>query len=230
MVKFIESELLLLKKEIDEMWILVYNQLDRAGEAVLTFDKELAQQVIVRERRVNAFELKIDSDVEDIIALYNPVAIDLRFVLAMLKINSNLERLGDFAEGIARFVLRCKEPALDSDLLKQLRLEDMLKEVCSMLELAKRALNEENLELATGVFAKDNLLDEINANATEILADYINKYPETVHTCLELVSVFRKLERSGDHITNIAEEIVFFIDAKVLKHSGKTDENYPKNS
>ena len=107
MVKFIESELILLKKEIDEMWTLVYNQLDRAGEAVLTLDKELAQQVMVRERRVNAFELKIDSDVEDIIALYNPVAIDLRFVLAMLKINTNLERLGDFAEGIARFVIRC---------------------------------------------------------------------------------------------------------------------------
>ena len=81
MVQFIESELVLLKKEIDEMWTLVYNQLGRAGEAVLTLDRELAQQVLVRERRVNAFELKIDSDIEDIIALYNPVAIDLRFVL-----------------------------------------------------------------------------------------------------------------------------------------------------
>ena len=113
MVKFIESELVLLKKEIDEMWTLVYNQLDRAGEAVLTLDRELAQQVLVRERRVNAFELKIDSDIEDIIALYNPVAIDLRFVLAMLKINTNLERLGDFAEGIARFAINCKEPVLE---------------------------------------------------------------------------------------------------------------------
>ena len=215
MVKFIESELILLKKEIDEMWTLVYNQLDRAGEAVLTLDKELAQQVMVRERRVNAFELKIDSDVEDIIALYNPVAIDLRFVLAMLKINTNLERLGDFAEGIARFVLRCKEPVLDAELL-------------SMLELAKRALNEESNDLAAGVFAKDNLLDEINADATGILSDYIIEHPEAVHTCVDLVSVFRKLERSGDHITNIAEEIVFFIDAKVLKHRGKTDENYPE--
>ena len=64
MVKFIESELVLLKKQIGEMWTLVYNQLDRAGEAVLTLDRELAQQVLVRERRVNAFELKIDSDVE----------------------------------------------------------------------------------------------------------------------------------------------------------------------
>src|SRR5574344_713970 len=131
MVKFIESELVLLRKEIDEMWTLVYSQLDRAGEAVLTLDKELARQVVVREKRVNAFELKIDSDVEDIIALYNPVAIDLRFVLAMLKINTNLERLGDFAESIARFVINCQEPALDADLLKKLRLEEMHAEALS---------------------------------------------------------------------------------------------------
>lgn len=229
MVKFIESELILLHKEVDEMWTLVYNQLDRAGEAVLTLDKELARQVIVRERRVNASELKIDSDVESG-CLYNPVAIDLRFVLAMLKINTNLERLGDFAEGIARFVLKCEEPVLDAELLKRLRLEEMLGEVLSMLELAKRALNEESIELATAVFSKDNLLDEINAEATTVLAGYIKEHPESVLSCLNLVSVFRKLERSGDHITNIAEEIVFFMDAKVLKHSGKTDEHYPEKS
>lgn len=226
MVKFIESELVSLKKEIDEMWTLVYNQLDRAGESVLTLDKELAQQVVVRERRVNAFELKIDSDVEDIIALYSPVAIDLRFVLAMLKINTNLERLGDFAEGIARFVLKCNEPILDGELLRQLRLEEMQSEVLTMLQLAKRALNEESLELATAVFSKDNLLDDINAQATSVLAEYIEVHPEAVYACLELSGVFRKLERAGDHITNIAEEIVFFIDAKVLKHSGKIDEHY----
>ena len=230
MVKFIESELVLLKKEIGEMWTLVYNQLDRAGEAVLTLDRKLAQQVLVRERRVNAFELKIDSDVEDVIALYNPVAIDLRFVLAMLKINTNLERLGDFAEGIARFAIHCQEVALDSELVKKLRLGEMISQVLSMLELAKKALEEENLELATAVFAKDNLLDEINVEATNILADYVKQHPESALTCLNLVSVFRKLERSGDHITNIAEEIVFFIDAKVLKHSGHTEEHYPEDN
>ena len=227
MVKFIESELELLKKEVSEMWTLVYNQLDRAGEAVLTFDRELAEQVKVRERRVNAFELKIDSDIEDVIALYNPVGIDLRFVLAMLKINSNLERLGDFAEGIVRFVLDSDEPVLDSELLKRLRLEEMVAEVLSMLEVTKRALNEESMELATSVFTKDNLVDEINAGVTSVLAEYLKEHPDNLLTCLNLVSVFRKLERAGDHITNIAEEIVFFIDAKVLKHSGKTDEGYP---
>ena len=97
---------------------------------------------MVRERRVNAFELKIDSDVEDIIALYNPVAIDLRFVLAMLKINTNLERLGDFAEGIARFALNCKEPVLDGELVQKLRLGEMIAEVLSMLELATNSLQD----------------------------------------------------------------------------------------
>ncbi len=228
MVKFIESELVLLKNEIEEMWTLVYNQLDRAGEAVLTFDKELAQQVMVREKRVNALELKIDSDIEDIIELYNPVGVDLRFVLAMLKINSNLERLGDFAEGIARFVITSEEPVLDSDLLKSLRLEEMLTEVLSMLEITKRALNEESIDLASTVFSKDNTVDEINTNVTKVLAGYINNHSDAVLLALNLVSVFRKLERAGDHITNIAEEIVFYVDAKVLKHSGKTDEHYPR--
>ena len=226
-MKVIEQEIAALKNTINEMWALVHQQIYNAGEAMLTGDKELAYKVLSRERRVNAFELKIDSDCEDIIALYAPVAIDLRFVLAMYKINTNLERLGDFAEGIARFVLNCKEPVLDPDLLKQLRLEEMQAQVLAMLELAKKALQEESQDLATSVFAKDNLLDEINAEATTILAGYIAKHPDSVLPCLNLVSVFRKLERSGDLIINIAEDIVFFIDAKVLKHSGKTDEHYP---
>ena len=224
MVQFIESELLLLRKEVSEMWDLVHNQLERAGEAALSLDKDLAQQVIVRERRVNAFELKIDSDVEEVIALYNPVAIDLRFVLAMLKINSNLERLGDFAEAIARFVVNNNDSVLEQNLLKQLRLQEMLTGVLSMLDCSQRALNDENIELATSVFAKDSLVDEINADATKILAGYIQQHPEATLACLNLVGVFRKLERAGAHITNIAEEIVFYIDAKVLKHSHSKEE------
>ena len=89
-MKVIEEEINGLKASISQMWALVHQQLYNAGEALLTGDKELAFKVMNRERRVNAFELKIDSDCEDIIALYAPVAIDLRFVLAMYKINTNL--------------------------------------------------------------------------------------------------------------------------------------------
>lgn len=224
MVKFIEAELTTLKREVDEMWMLVYNQLDRAGEAILTLDRELASQVMVCERRVNASELKIDSNVEDIIALYNPIGVDLRFVLAVLKINSNLERLGDFAEGISRFVEHFPDPALDPDLVEQLRLDKMITEVLEMLRLAKEAFDKESLDLATQVFAKDDILDKINAEAPNILRDYIEANPETTLTCLHLISIIRKLERAGDHITNMAEEIVFFIDAKVLKHQKTQNE------
>lgn len=106
MVKFVENELQNIQREVKEMWKLVYQQLDNAYNAVLNADQELADKVISREKRVNAFELKIDSNIEDFIALYNPVAVDLRFALAMLKINNNLERIGDYAESIARFVIR----------------------------------------------------------------------------------------------------------------------------
>ena len=215
--------MLLLKKEVSEMWMLVYSQMERARDAVLEMNVEMTQQVAVREKRVNAFELKIDSDVEDVISLYNPVAVDLRFALAMLKINSNLERIGDFAEGIANFASLEKSP-LDTELLGRLRLPEMFEQCLSMLKLAQQALIDEDIDLATSVFPKDNLLDEINRDASKVIATYLVQHPEKALTCLNLVSVFRKLERTGDHIINIAEEIVFFIDAKVLKHNGNTDE------
>ena len=213
MVEFIESKLVRLRKEVDEMWDLVRTQIEKSGNAVQSLNREDAQTVIVRERHVNAFELKIDSDIEDIIALYSPVAVDLRLVLAMLKINSNLERIGDFAEGIARFVIHCPEP-LNETLMERLQLKTMFTTVLDMLDMA------------TTVLAKDNLLDDINSAVTPILADYLGEHPDDRLACLNLVSVFRKLERAGDHITNMAEEIIFFVNAKVLKHQGNTDEHY----
>src|ERR1017187_5306085 len=100
-----ETEMLDLKSEIINMWGLVLLQLSKANEAMLNFDKDLAREVILKEKRVNAFELKLDRDCENIFALYCPVAIDLRFLLAVLKINNNLERIGDIAEGVAKYVI-----------------------------------------------------------------------------------------------------------------------------
>ena len=225
MVEFIESKLVRLRKEVDEMWDLVRAQIEKSGDAVQNLNKDDARTVIVREKHVNAFELKIDSDVEDIIALYSPVAVDLRLVLAMLKINTNLERIGDFAEGIARFVIHCPM-SLNEVLVEKLQLKTMFAIVLDMLDTAKRALDEENPDLATSVLSKDALLDDINLAVAPILADYLGEHPEDRLLCLNLVSVFRKLERAGDHITNMAEEIIFFVNAKVLKHKGNTDEHY----
>lgn len=223
-MKIIEQEIAALKNNISQMWALVHQQLYNAGEAMLTGDRELACKVIGRERRVNAFELKIDSDCEDIIALYAPVAIDLRFVLAMYKINTNLERLGDFAESIARFAgnLPAEEP-VDPELIKTTRVEEMLTQLLSMLSLAQEAFEKESSEIASRIFLKDNLIDEINHDSTPIIARYIEAHPKSVLSGLYMAGVIRKMERFGDHCTNIAEELIFYLDAKVMKHLGKTE-------
>ena len=224
-MKVIEQEIHSLKNSISEMWALVHQQLYNAGEAMLTGDKELAYKVISRERRVNAFELKIDSDCEDIIALYAPVAIDLRFVLAMYKINTNLERLGDFAESIARFAGNLPEgEPIDPQLVQDTRVEEMLSELLSMISLTKEAFEKESSEIASRIFLKDNLIDEINHNSTAIIAKYIEEHKGSALAGLYMAGVIRKMERFGDHCTNIAEELIFYLDAKVMKHMGKTEQ------
>ena len=204
------------------MWTLVYNQLDRAGDAVLTLDRELAQQVLVRERRVNAFELKIDSDIEDFIALYNPVAVDLRFALAMLKINNNLERIGDYADSIARFVARNNLTEEDKQLFNVLEMKEMYDQVLHMFSTTHKALENSDASLAKSVIDKDDLLDSLNQKALDKLAEYAKNNPSAIRFCLEIAAILRKLERTGDHIINLAEETVFYIDAEVLKHIHST--------
>ncbi|CAK7081613.1 MAG: Phosphate-specific transport system accessory protein PhoU [Parabacteroides sp.] len=223
-MKVIEQEIVALKNSISEMWSLVHQQLYNAGEAMLTGDKELAYKVLSRERRVNAFELKIDSDCEDIIALYAPVAIDLRFVLAMYKINTNLERLGDFAESIARFAGNMPEgEPLDPELIRTTRVEEMLKELLSMIALTQEAFEKESSEIASRIFLKDNLIDDINHKSLPIIAQYIETHPGSALSGLYMAGVIRKMERFGDHCTNIAEELIFYLDAKVMKHMGKAE-------
>jgi len=223
MVQKVELELDMLKKETLEMWTLVFNQLQRAGEAVLTLDKDLAREVILREKRVNAFEIKIDRDVEDVIALYNPVAVQLRFSIAILKINADLERIADFAEGMARFVLDYKEPSLDPELIDRLRLSEMLDKVEEMLKTLHESMDKESTSLAAKVFEMDSVVDEITHLAPAVLEAFILENPAAnALSALHLSAIFRKLERVGDHCTNIAEEIIFYLDAKVLKHQGKT--------
>ncbi|MCD7936393.1 MAG: phosphate signaling complex protein PhoU [Tannerellaceae bacterium] len=224
-MKVIDQELTSLKRSISEMWSLVHQQIYNAGEAMLTGDKELAYKVISRERRVNAFELKIDSDCEDLIALYAPVAIDLRFVLAMYKINTNLERLGDFAESIARFAgnLPDGEP-VDPELVKETKVEDMLSGLLEMISLTQEAFDKEDSEIASRIFLIDNKIDELNHAATNIIARYIEQNPSRALIGLYMAGVIRKMERFGDHCTNIAEELIFYLDAKVLKHVGKVEE------
>jgi len=221
MVKFVENELQSIKLEVTGMWTLVQQQLENAYTAVMNGDKELAGMVVAREKRVNAFELKIDSDVEDFIALYNPVAVDLRFALAMLNINNNLERIGDYAESIARFVLRTEIGEADKQLIAELGFPEMYDIVITMFSSTLEALRKRDISCAKEVFGRDDRIDELNHEALDKLTDYAAAHPEAIRLCLEVSNVFRKLERTGDHINNLAEETVYYIDAEVLKHNKK---------
>jgi phosphate transport system protein len=219
----LDIELQQLKTESIKMWSLVNLQLRKGKEALLKIDQDLAREVILSERRVNAYELKLDRDCENIFALFNPVAVDLRFVLAVLKINSNLERTGDIVEGIARFVMNV-DHTFDTKLLEITRVVEMYTAANNMMESVLEAFEKEDTALARKIFKEDELLDDINIKANAIIALYVKDQPQNVvENALYLLSIIRKLERVGDQAKNMAEEIIFYIEAKVLKHRSKVE-------
>ncbi len=213
----LDEELKLLKSEITNMWNLVIQQLKKTHEALITFDKDLAREVMANEKRVNALELKIDRDCENIFALFNPVAVDLRLVLAILKINNNLERTGDIAEGIGKFIVSAQEP-FDKKLLEVTQVLVMYEEATDMLADLVEAFENEDTRMARSVFKRDDALDEINKNANAVVLNYIRDNTNNIEQGLYILSTIRKLERVGDQCKNIAEEIIFYLEAKVLKH------------
>jgi phosphate transport system protein len=217
----LDAELQALKADLLKMWNLVIDQITNGKESLLQLDQDLAQEIVMNESRVNAYELKIDRDCENLFALFNPVAVDLRCVLAVLKINTNLERIGDNAEGIAKFVIDVNERAFDKKLLEITRVVEMYERGCEMLKDVYNAFDKEDSSLAKSIFDKDQLLDDINHDSTKIIAQYIRENPDHIEQALLVLSTIRKLERLGDQIKNIAEEIIFFIEAVVLKHQRK---------
>ena len=199
------------------MWMLVQSQMNKAREAMIKFDKDLAREVLVKEKRVNSFELKIDRDCENIFALHCPVAIDLRFLLAALKINTNLERIGDIAAGVAKYVVE-SSVNFDVKALESTSLLRMYDEAINILMDTRTAFEKEDTVLARSIFKRDDVLDAINLNAPvsigEIIRADVNSMPEALY----MLSIIRKLERVGDQSKNIAEEIIFYVEAKILKH------------
>ena len=225
----LEKEIAEVKKEIVSMWMLVQSQLDKAKEAMINYDKDLAREVLVKEKRVNSYELKIDRDCEDIFALHCPVAVDLRFLLAALKINTNLERIGDIAAGIALYVVE-SSVNFDADTLEKTSLLRMYEEAVNILIDTRAAFEKEDTVLARSIFKRDDVLDDINDNAPANIAEVIKADINSLPEALYILSIIRKLERVGDQAKNIAEEIIFYVEAKILKHAknqsqGKTNED-----
>ena len=217
----LELEIAAVKTEVLSMWSLVESQLQKVKSALLHQDRDLAREVALKEKRVNAFELKIDRDCENLFALFCPVAVDLRFLLAALKINTNLERIGDIAEGIARYVIEATGE-FDEKMMQSTQLMHMFDEALNILTDTRIAFETEDTSLARSIFKRDEVLDVINIAAIDRIAANIKEAPETTKDGLYALSIIRKLERAGDQTKNMAEEIIFYVEAKVLKHVNKS--------
>jgi len=220
----LDNEVKLLKDNILELMFLVKNQLEKGQKALEHFDEELAHEIIENEKRVDSLELTIDRDCENLLALYNPVAVDLRFVMASFKINSDLERIGDHANSIAKYILDFGK-ALEEDAIHKMQADEMYTTSLKMMNNIFDAFITEDTGLARKVFKLDQRLNQMNREVSGITAELISSDMEQVQNYLYIFSIVRKLERVGDLIKNIAEEFIFYIEAKVLKHQKKKSKN-----
>ena len=213
----LDTELHILNKDILEMWRMVIRQLEDGKEALVNFDRDLAMQVMENEKRVNGLDLKIDRDCEDLFALYKPVASDLRFTLASMHISNNLERIGDIAASVANFVL-VADHNFPRELLERTQIVEMYGIAKEMLADTLEAYEAEDTRLVRTIFMRDKMLDAIDTEALDRVVECIKDHPDDVRNALLVLSMIRKLERVGDQTKNIAEEVVFYYEAKVLKH------------
>jgi phosphate transport system protein len=219
-MEHLQAELDSLRSELSQMLNLVLTQLRRAERAFLSNDRPVVKEIASAEKLVNAMELQIDSRCETVLALFTPVAVDLRFVLSALKINVNVERIGDLADGIGRNVIHNKE-SFDKALLDKVSAYQAFKASIEMFEALIQAYEKEDTLLARDIFVKDKVIDAIVNQAIAAAEDYAKSNPDNFSQAIQLLSIMKMLERVGDHLKNIAEEIIFYSEARVLKHSNK---------
>jgi len=213
----IELELDYLKSIILEMFELVRKQINMAKMALINHNQEAAEEVIRNESRVNGFEITIEKECENLLALHQPVATDLRFIMAALITNGNIERIGDHADKIAKIV-RDNENPFDNELIESLHLNEAFEIVDEMMEKVITAFATRNADEARLVFKLDKSIDKINKKSLVFLNDYLKDHPDKIIQALWLFRIIGKLERVGDVLKNVAEEVIFYLDAEILKH------------
>ena len=213
----LEYEIDRLKNIFFEMVELVRDQLSLAKEALLTNDLEAASEVMRKESRVNSYELTIDRECEDFLALHSPVAADLRLTIAILKMSGSLERIGDHAYRISSFLYDDKL-ILTKQVIKLVQLSDLFNEIDSMLDNVMAALENSDVKKAKTVFKKDKPIDKINRMVPELMQKYLKDSKDKVANVILVARTVAKLERVGDLVKNMAEEIIFYLESEVIKH------------
>lgn len=211
----LNTELEQLKQRLLYLGSLAENSMRKAGLALKKMDPELAREVIKYDNQVDLKEVEIEEECLKILALHTPVANDLRFVIATLKINNDLERVSDLAVNIAeRVIYLQKQPSVTIPF----DFENMWQLALKMLKDSLDSFVQGNVALAKKVCDDDDAVDAINKAMYSKVYDGIRKNPEHVESFIHYLSISRHLERVADYATNICEDVIYMIEGKIVRH------------
>ena len=216
MPRHFHEELEGLKQTLLAMGALVEDQIRRVMRALLERDDVLAQEVIDRDQQVNAYDVEVDETCVSLLALHQPAAGDLRFITTAMKIVTDLERIGDQAVNIAQRVLELnREPQLKP----YIDLPRMAEKAQHMVKESLDAFVARDTELARKVCAEDADVDALKEQLFRELLTFMMEDPKTIPRAIRLILISRFMERVADHATNIAEMVIYLVDAKMVRHT-----------
>ena len=214
-VRHFQEELEALQASLLEMGGLAEERVRAAVQGLVTRDVALIDRVLRGDEPINAFHIEVDSRCFRLLALYQPMATDLRSIVAAVKINTDLERVGDLAVNIAEAATRYVQHAPVKKLIDIPRMGEIAQ---AMLRDALDAFVRRDTALAQCVLNEDDRLDALKTQVFRELLTYMLQDPTTVEPALDLILISRHLERIGDHATNVAEDVIFMVSARDVRH------------
>jgi phosphate transport system protein len=206
-----------LKEKLLRMGGLAEQSIDRATEAYRTRDAKFCQMVFTSEADINESERVIDELALDLLAMQQPMAVDLRFILAVVKINADLERVGDQAVNIAQRVL---DLISEPEVPLPVDIPRMAASVTTMVQRALESFLDGKAEIAEAVLQMDNVVDRMKDEAFVVLVQKMMSDPHVTRAALNELLIARNLERIADHATNIAEDVIFWVRGADVRHGG----------
>jgi phosphate transport system protein len=219
MSQHLEREIDRLKRKILTLGAIVEDALHRAVKSIAERDEQAARRVVDVDVEIDNMEVEVEEDCLKILALHQPVAIDLRFIIAVLKINNDLERIGDLSSNIAE---RAASMAVQEPVENPYDFPEMSRKVESMLHTSLDSLVNLDSALAYQVLAADDEVDAINRSMYERVQAQIRLHPNKMDTLIQMLAVSRNLERIADHTTNIAEDVIYMVDGDIIRHGSKS--------
>jgi len=222
MTRHLQKELDKLKKRILSLGATVEERVRMAKMAIETRDIFIAQNIIDSDFEIDETEMEIEEECLKILALHQPVAVDLRFISAVIKINNDLERIGDEAVNIAeRILIIAKRNKLEIGFDYSL----MADKTQEMLNRSLDAVVNMDLDLAVKICISDDEIDDMQTQAYDVIKQAIRENPTRVGYLINLLLISRHLERIADHATNIAEEVVYMIEGEIVRHGRLVTDN-----